>query len=54
LRVEPHPLIAFLPLLPYIAYIYARASRTWYFNRPLYWMSAIIAITSLDIMPFVL
>ena len=54
LSVEPHPLIAFLPLLPYIAYIYARGSRTWYFNKPIYWMSAIIALTALDIMPFVL
>jgi len=54
LKVEPHPLISFVPLLPYIAYIYARESRTWYFNRPLYWMAAIIALTSLDILPYAL
>jgi hypothetical protein len=54
LRAEPHPLISFVPLLPYIAYIYARGSRTWYFNKPLYWMAAVIALTALDIMPYAL
>jgi hypothetical protein len=54
LKLEPHPLISFVPLLPYIAYIYARTSRTWYFNRPLYWMAAVIALTALDILPFAL
>jgi hypothetical protein len=54
LKVEPHPLISFVPLLPYIVYIYARGSRTWYFNRPLYWMAAIIALTALDILPYAL
>jgi hypothetical protein len=54
LGVEPHPLISFVPLIPYIAYIYARGGRTWYFNKPLYWMAAIIALTALDIMPHAL
>ena len=54
LGVEPNPVISFVPLLPYIAYIYARGSRTWYFNKPIYWMAAIIALTALDIMPYAL
>ena len=54
LGVEPNPVIPFVPLLPYIAYIYARGSRTWYFNRPLYWMATIIALTLLDIVPYAL
>jgi hypothetical protein len=54
LHVEPNPAISFVPLLPYIAYIYARGSRTWYFNKPHYWMAAVIALTLLDIAPFAL
>lgn len=54
LRVEPNPLISFVPLLPYIAYIYARNARTWYFNKPLYWIAVIVALTVLDILPFAL
>ena len=54
LHVEPNPVISFVPLLPYIAYIYARGSRTWYFNKPHYWMAAVIALTLLDIAPFAL
>lgn len=54
LRVEPHPLLSFVPLLPYVAYIYARNSRTWYFNKPLYWMAVIVALAALDILPFVI
>ncbi|MDD1732316.1 MAG: hypothetical protein LUO92_04140 [Methanothrix sp.] len=54
LKVEPNPLISIVPLLPYIAYIYARGARTWYHYKPLYWIVAIIAITALDILPFVL
>jgi hypothetical protein len=54
LRVEPNPLISFVPLLPYIAYIYARNARTWYFNKPLYWIAVIVALTALDILPFAL
>ena len=54
LRVEPNPLISFVPLLPYIAYIYARNARTWYSNKPLYWIAVIVALTVLDILPFAL
>jgi hypothetical protein len=53
LGVEPNPLISFVPLLPYIAYIYARGGRTWYHNKPLYWMAAIIVLTMIDIVPFI-
>ena len=52
LAVEPNPLISFVPLLPYLAYVYARGRRTWYFNKPRYWMTAVIALTALDIIPF--
>ncbi len=52
LRVEPNPLLSFVPLLPYIAYIYARNKRTWYHQKPLYWMAAIIVLTLIDIIPF--
>jgi len=54
LHVEPNPAISFVPLLPYIAYIYARGSRTWYFNRPAYWIATVVALTLLDIAPFAL
>jgi ABC-type iron transport system FetAB permease component len=54
LKVEPNPVISFVPLIPYIAYIYARERRTWYFSRPFYWMGAIVALTALDIIPFAL
>jgi hypothetical protein len=53
LRVEPNPLLSFVPVLPYVAYIYARNKRTWYHHKPLYWMAAVIALTLIDIMPFV-
>lgn len=52
LHVEPNPLISFVPLLPYIAYIYARGKRTWYFNRPAYWIASVIALTVIDIIPY--
>jgi len=52
LAVEPNPLISFVPLLPYLAYVYARGRRTWYFNKPQYWMAAIVVLTALDIMPY--
>ena len=54
LKVEPNPLISILPLLPYTVYIYARGARTWQHHKPLYWIAAILAITILDIIPFVL
>lgn len=54
LRVEPHPLISFLPLLPYVAYIYARGRRAWYFDRPAYWIASVVLLTALDIAPFLI
>jgi hypothetical protein len=54
LRVEPNPVISFVPLIPYIGYIYARNARTWYFNKPFYWIAVIVALTVLDILPFAL
>ncbi len=54
LGVEPGVLISVAPLFPYIAYIYARASRQWYYNKPLYWIAAIVALTLIDIAPFAL
>lgn len=53
LGIEPNPVISFVPLLPYIAYIYARESRTWYFNKPMYWIAIVLALTVLDIIPFI-
>ncbi len=52
LFVEPHPLLSIVPLFPYLVYVYARGKRTWYFNKPFYWIGLIIAITLLDILPF--
>ena len=52
LFVEPHPLISIIPLIPYIIYVYARGKRSWYFNKPLYWIALIVSITLLDILPF--
>jgi ABC-type iron transport system FetAB permease component len=54
LGVEPGVLIAIAPIFPYIAYIYARASRQWYYDKPLYWIAAIVALTLIDIAPFAL
>ncbi len=54
LGVEPGVLIAIAPLFPYIAYIYARASRQWYYNKPLYWIAGIVILTLIDIAPFAL
>ena len=53
LRVEPNPVISFVPLLPYIAYIYARGARIWHHDKPMYWIGAILAITILDIIPYI-
>ncbi len=53
LGVEPNPMLSFVPLIPYVVYIYARGRRTWYYNQPLYWMAAVIVLTLLDIAPFV-
>jgi ABC-type iron transport system FetAB permease component len=53
LKIEPNPLVSFVPLLPYIAYIYARGKRTWYHNKPLYWIAGIIVLTLFDVLFFV-
>jgi len=52
LGVEPGILISVAPIFPYIVYIYARASRQWYYNKPLYWIAAIVVITLVDLAPY--
>lgn len=52
LGVEPGVLISVAPIFPYIVYIYARASRQWYYNKPLYWIAAIVVITLVDLAPY--
>ncbi len=54
LGVEPGVLISIAPLFPLIAYIYARASRQWYYNKPLYWIAGIAVLTIIDVVPFAL
>jgi hypothetical protein len=53
LKVEPSPVLSFVPLFPYVVYIYARGRRTWYYNKPLYWMAVVVILTLFDIAPFV-
>jgi hypothetical protein len=53
LNVEPYFLLVIAPLIPFILFLYARGRRIWYFNKPLYWISAIIAITLIDLAPYV-
>jgi hypothetical protein len=53
LGVEPHILLVIAPLIPFILFLYARGRRIWYFNKPLYWIAAIIAITLIDLAPYV-
>jgi hypothetical protein len=52
LHVEPHFLVVIAPLIPLVLYLYARGKRTWYFNKPFYWIAAIIAITIIDLAPY--
>ncbi|MFB3766538.1 MAG: hypothetical protein ACE14P_15005 [Methanotrichaceae archaeon] len=52
LKVEPNIIVSILPLILYIIYIYARSSRNWYYNKPLYWIAAIIALTIIDLLPY--
>ncbi len=52
--VEPSFLIPFAPLILYIFYIYARGRRSWYYDRPLYWIVAIISVTVLDLAAYAL
>ncbi len=50
LGVNPNVVISFLPLIPYLVYIYARGSKKWYYDKPLYWIAAVIALTLIDIL----
>ncbi len=52
LGVNPNIIISFIPLIPYLIYIYARSSRRWYYDRPLYWIAIVIALTLIDILPY--
>lgn len=54
LGVEPGVIISIAPLFPYIVYIYARGRRQWYYNKPLYWILGIVALTLIDIAPYAL
>lgn len=54
LGVEPGVIISIAPIFLFIAYIYARGSRKWYHDKPLYWIAAIVALTLIDIAPFAL
>jgi hypothetical protein len=53
LGVEPGVLISVAPIFPYIVYIYARASMQWYYNKPLYWIAAIVAVMLIGLAPYV-
>ena len=53
LKVEPNAVLSFVPLFPYVIYVYARGRMTWYYNKPLYWMAAVVALTLFDIVPLV-
>ncbi len=52
--VEPGVIISIAPIFPLIVYIYARSSRQWHYNKPLYWIAAIVLITLLDLAPYVI
>jgi len=52
LKVEPNTIVSIAPLIPYIIYIYARSSRSLYYNKPLYWIILVIAITLIDLLPY--
>jgi hypothetical protein len=54
LGIEPSPAISFAPLVPYVVYIYARGRGVWYYNKPLYWIAVIVAITIIGLAPYVL
>ena len=52
LNVEPNVIIDFIPLIPYILYIYARNKGAWHYDKLLYWMAATIVLTMIDVAPF--
>jgi ABC-type iron transport system FetAB permease component len=52
LKVEPIALVSIAPIFLYIAYIYARNRRVWWYHKPMYWIVAIFILTLLDIAPY--
>ena len=54
LNVNPSLIFSVAPLLVYIIYIYARGRQVWYFNKPLYWITAVLLVTIIDLAPYVL
>ena len=52
LKVEPFWLITIAPLILYIAYVYARNRRVWWYHKPSYWIAAIVVLTIVDILPY--
>jgi ABC-type iron transport system FetAB permease component len=52
LKVEPFALISIAPLILYIAYIYARNKRVWWYYKPFYWIAAIVILTIVDLAPY--
>lgn len=54
LKIEPNTIVSLAPLIPYIIYIYARSSRSLYYDRPIYWITSVIAITVIDLLPYLL
>jgi hypothetical protein len=54
LGVEPHTLVSIAPLFLYMAYLYARSRRKYYFNKPLYWIGGIVVLTIILVLPYAL
>ena len=54
MEVEPAFLISFAPLILYIIYIYARGRRSWFYDKPIYWIAAMITLTVLDLAAYAL
>ncbi len=52
LKVEPNTIVSLIPLIAFVIYIYARNSMSLYYNKPLYWIIAIIALTLIDLLPY--
>jgi hypothetical protein len=49
MKLEPLFIMPIAPLIPYLLYIYARNKRSWYYDRPLYWIFTIICLTIADL-----
>lgn len=54
LKVEPEALVSIAPIIPFVLYIYARNRRVWWSHKPLYWITATIALTIADLAPYAL